>query len=98
MSIVSVIDMINTNKNFLLILSIFVCRYLRAALLPNSQQSLRTNLFTDFEKPIFGDSFSMPIPLSQIYTKTLQINVQSVVGQQEEIIVSFFLLAFSIFL
>lgn len=64
-------------------------RYLRAALLPNSLNSLCTSLFSDFKKPVFGDSFSISIPLNKIYTKTLQVNVLCVVnGQREEIIVS----------
>lgn len=50
---------------------------------------MRTNMFSEFQKPVFGDSFSLPIPLNKIYTKTLQINVLSVNGQREEIIVSF---------
>ncbi|KAJ6637075.1 Protein kibra, partial [Pseudolycoriella hygida] len=59
--------------------------YLMAALLPNSQP-VRTNLVCDFQKPVFGDSFFMPIPLNKIYTKTLQINAMSVLGRREEII------------
>lgn len=78
------------NKYF----NVTLFRYLRAALLPNSQQSIRTNLFSDFQKPVFGDSFSMPIPLNKIYTKTLQVNVLSVVGQREEIIVSIYEIEF----
>lgn len=42
----------------------------------------------EFQKPVFGESFSVPIPLNKIYTKTLQVNVLSVVGQREEVIVS----------
>lgn len=40
-------------------------------------------------KPVFSESFSVPIPLNKLYTKTLQVNVLSVVGEREEIIVSF---------
>lgn len=40
-----------------------------------------------FQKPVFGESFSVPIPLNKIYAKTLQVNVLSVVGQREEIVV-----------
>lgn len=64
------------------------CRYLRLALLPNSNQSVRTSVFSDFQKPMFGDSFSMAIPLNQLYTKTLQVYVISVLGPCEDIIVS----------
>lgn len=64
-------------------------RYLRAALLPNSQLSLRTSLVSGaLLKPVFGNSFAVPIPLNKLYTKTLQVNVLSVVGQREEIVVS----------
>lgn len=67
----------------------FIRRYLKAALLPNSQQSLRTSLASGaLLKPVFGNSFSEPIPLNKLYTKTLQVNVFSVVGQREEIVVS----------
>lgn len=78
----------------------FICSYLKAALLPNSQQSLRTSLASGaLLKPVFGNLFSVPIPLNKLYTKTLQVNVFSVVGQREEIVVSvnffwFFFLAF----
>lgn len=67
-------------------------RYLKAALLPNSQQqSLRTSLVSGaLLKPVFGNSFSVPIPLNKLYTKTIQVNVLSVVGQREEIVVSEF--------
>lgn len=40
-------------------------------------------------KPVFGNSFSVSIPLNKLYTKTLQVNVLSVVGQREEIVVSY---------
>lgn len=61
--------------------------YLRAALLPNTQQSIRTSLISGAVlKPVFGDSFTVPIPLNKLYTKTLQVNVLNVIGQREEII------------
>lgn len=61
--------------------------YLRAALLPNTQQSIRTAVISGAVlKPVFGDSFTVPIPLNKLYTKTLQVNVLNVVGQREEII------------
>lgn len=41
-----------------------------------------------FQKPVFGESFTVPIALNKIYTKTLQVNVFSVAGQKEEMIVS----------
>lgn len=64
-------------------------RYLKAALLPNSQQSLKTSHVSGAVlKPIFGNSFAVPIALNKLYTKTLQVNVLSVVGQREEIVVS----------
>lgn len=70
-----------------------IYRYLKAALLPNSQQSLRTSLVSGaLLKPVFGNSFAVAIPLNKLYTKTLQVNVLSVVGQREEIVVSFTLL------
>lgn len=67
--------------------------YLRAALLPNTQQSIRTQTISGgFQKPVFGESFTVPIPLNKIYTKTLQVNVLSIVGQKEEVIVSSFII------
>lgn len=64
-------------------------RYLKAALLPNTQQAIRTQLVSGaLVKPAFGDAFSVSIPLNKIYTKTLQVTVISVCEQREEIIVS----------
>lgn len=61
--------------------------YLRAALLPNTQQSIRTILTSaGVLKPIFGDSFTLPIPLNKLFTKTLQVNVVNVIDKREEII------------
>lgn len=81
------IDFILINKNWIYLKT----RYLRAALLPNTPQSVRTSLVSGgVLKPVFGDSFTVPIPLNKIYTKTLQVNVLIVVGQREEIIVSLF--------
>lgn len=61
--------------------------YLRAALLPNTQQSIRTSLVSaDVLKPIFGDAFTVPIPLNKLFTKSLQVNVVNVVEKREEII------------
>ncbi|XP_055679801.1 protein kibra isoform X2 [Lutzomyia longipalpis] len=58
--------------------------YFKAALLPNSSQTLRTNNFTDFQKPVFGDSFSTPIHLHKVFTKTLQVNAMAIFGGQRE--------------
>ncbi|XP_055373890.1 protein kibra [Condylostylus longicornis] len=60
--------------------------YLRAALLPNSLQSIRTKTVTELQKPVFGESFSIPISLSKILSKVLQVTVVCVSGQKEEII------------
>lgn len=60
--------------------------YLRAALLPNSLQSIRTKNVSDFHKPMFGDNFAVPISLSKLLTKNLHVTVISVTGQKEEII------------
>uniref|UniRef100_A0A1B0EZL0 Protein kibra n=1 Tax=Phlebotomus papatasi TaxID=29031 RepID=A0A1B0EZL0_PHLPP len=61
--------------------------YFKAALLPNSSQMLRTNNFTDFQKPVFGDSFSIAIHLHKVFTKTLQVNAIAILtGQREECI------------
>ncbi|XP_059609935.1 protein kibra [Phlebotomus argentipes] len=61
--------------------------YFKAALLPNSSQTLRTNNFTDFQKPVFGDSFSIAIHLHKVFTKTLQVNAIAILaGQREECI------------
>lgn len=64
-------------------------RYLKAALLPNSQHSIRTPIINGgVLKAVFGNSFTVPIALNKLYTKTLQVNVLNVDGQHEEIIVS----------
>ncbi|XP_055851065.1 protein kibra [Episyrphus balteatus] len=60
--------------------------YLRAALLPNSLQSIRTKNVSDFHKPMFGDNFAVPISLSKLLTKNLHVTVICVTGQKEEII------------
>lgn len=60
--------------------------YLRAALLPYSLQSIRTKTVSDFDRPVFGESFTVPISLNKILSKILQISVISVLGQREEIV------------
>ncbi|XP_017488689.1 PREDICTED: protein kibra, partial [Rhagoletis zephyria] len=60
--------------------------YLRAALLPNSLTSIRTKAMSDFHKPVFSDTFAVPITLSKLQTKSLQVTVVSMTGQKEEII------------
>ncbi|KAI9584445.1 hypothetical protein GQX74_006340, partial [Glossina fuscipes] len=60
--------------------------YLRAALLPNSLTSIRTKAMPDFQKPVFNDTFAVPITLSKLLTKSLHVTVISMTGQKEEII------------
>ncbi|XP_034661303.1 protein kibra [Drosophila subobscura] len=60
--------------------------YLRAALLPNSLTSIRTKALGDFQKPVFNDTFAVPISLDKLLTKSLQVTVVSMTGQKEEII------------
>lgn len=61
--------------------------YFKAALLPGSlQQIFRTETVLDFRKPVFNNSFQIPISLNKIYTKTLQINLISVLNRREECI------------
>ncbi|XP_065372074.1 protein kibra [Calliphora vicina] len=60
--------------------------YLRAALLPNSLTSIRTKAMPDFQKPVFNDTFAVPISLSKLLTKSLHVTVISMTGQKEEII------------
>lgn len=62
--------------------------YLRAALLPNSLTSIRTKAIPDFQKPVFNDTFAVPISLGKLLTKSLHITVINMTGQKEEIIVS----------
>jgi len=62
--------------------------YLRAALLPNSLTSIRTKALGDFQKPVFNDTFAVPITLDKLLTKSLQVTVVTMTGQKEEIIVS----------
>lgn len=59
--------------------------YIKLFILPGSaQQTLRTNLFTDFIKPVFNNYISVQIPLNKIYTKSLQVKVIGVIGQKED--------------
>lgn len=67
----------------------FIYSYLRAALLPNSLTSIRTKALGDFQKPVFNDTFAVPISLDKLLTKSLQVTVVSMTGQKEEIIVSY---------
>ncbi|KAH8325263.1 hypothetical protein KR074_010426 [Drosophila pseudoananassae] len=60
--------------------------YLRAALLPNSLTSIRTKAVGDFQKPVFNDTFAVPITLDKLLTKSLQVTVVTMTGQKEEII------------
>ncbi|XP_041675110.1 protein kibra [Drosophila eugracilis] len=60
--------------------------YLRAALLPNSLTSIRTKALGDFQKPVFNDTFAVPITLDKLLTKSLQVTVVTMTGQKEEII------------
>ncbi|KAM8706052.1 hypothetical protein ACLKA7_010353 [Drosophila subpalustris] len=60
--------------------------YLRAALLPNSLTSIRTKALGDFQKPVFNDTFAVPISLDKLLSKSLQVTVVSMTGQKEEII------------
>ncbi|KAH8382401.1 hypothetical protein KR009_003349 [Drosophila setifemur] len=60
--------------------------YLRAALLPNSLTSIRTKVLGDFQKPVFNDTFAVPITLDKLLTKSLQVTVVTMTGQKEEII------------
>ncbi|XP_017855755.1 PREDICTED: protein kibra [Drosophila arizonae] len=60
--------------------------YLRAALLPNSLTSIRTKALGDFQKPVFNDTFAVPISLDKLLTKSLQVTVVTMTGQKEEII------------
>lgn len=63
--------------------------FFKAALLPGTvQQTFRTKYASDFRKPVFNDSFQIPISLNKIYTKTLQVNLMSIINQREECIVS----------
>jgi hypothetical protein len=74
-------------------------RYIKVNLLPGSAQQLttiRTNLVSEFIKPIFGNSFAVTMPLNSIYSKSLQISVVSVIGQKEEWVVSIFFFEFII--
>lgn len=43
---------------------------------------------SDFQKPVFNDTFAVPISLSKLLTKSLHVTVVSMTGQKEEIIVS----------
>lgn len=43
-----------------------------------------TKRVRDLKKPTFGDIFTLPVPLSKLYTKTLQINVWSITDDNQE--------------
>lgn len=60
--------------------------YFRLALLPNTNQTVRTAAFSDLHRPAFSDTFAMSIPLTQLHSKTLQVYVLSVQGPCEEIV------------
>ncbi|GAB6023956.1 hypothetical protein CHUAL_008686 [Chamberlinius hualienensis] len=52
--------------------------YIKASILPYSVQSMETfctAFVTNLTRPTFGDIFRVSIPISKLYTKTLQVNV-----------------------
>jgi len=63
-------------------------------LLPNSLTSIRTKALGDFQKPVFNDTFAVPITLDKLLSKSLQVTVVTMTGQKEEIIVSILSLLF----
>ena len=65
--------------------------YIKAILLPATSGSpfiLRTKTFNDFVKPVFGASVQVPISLSKVYAKSLQIKIMILLSQKEDWVVS----------
>lgn len=67
--------------------------YIKATLLPLpaqqvTQHIIRTRTFTDLVKPAFGASIVVPISLSKVYTKSLQVKIMALLGQKEDWVVS----------
>lgn len=48
------------------------------------QASVKTNLFIDSTKPTLGENFCVHMPLSMVYSKSLQIKVIAVTNGNEE--------------
>lgn len=66
--------------------------YIKAILLPSASGSavvLRTKTFNEFVKPVFGASVQIPIALSKVYTKSLQVKIMMLLSQKEDWVVSF---------
>jgi protein KIBRA len=67
--------------------------YIKAILLPSASGSavvLRTKTFNEFVKPVFGASVQIPIALSKVYTKSLQVKIMMLLSQKEDWVVSVF--------
>lgn len=65
--------------------------YIKAILLPavaGNSVVLRTKTFNEFVKPVFGASVQIPISLSKVYTKSLQIKIMILLSQKEDWVVS----------
>lgn len=65
--------------------------YIKAILLPVASGNsviLRTKTFNEFLKPVFGASVQIPISLSKVYTKSLQIKIMMLLSQKEDWVVS----------
>ncbi|XP_070507135.1 protein kibra [Chironomus tepperi] len=61
--------------------------YIKAILLPvvsGNSVILRTKTFNEFLKPVFGASVQIPISLSKVYTKSLQIKIMMLLSQKED--------------
>jgi protein KIBRA len=64
--------------------------YIKAILLPSTSGNsvvLRTKTFNEFMKPVFGASVQIPIALSKVYTKSLQIKIMMLLSQKEDWVV-----------
>jgi protein KIBRA len=64
--------------------------YIKAILLPSTSGNsvvLRTKTFNEFVKPVFGASVQIPIALSKVYTKSLQIKIMMLLSQKEDWVV-----------
>lgn len=50
-------------------------RYIKTAVLPMIHPKCCTKAVVDLQKPTFGETFSIAMPLKKLYTKTLQVTL-----------------------
>lgn len=83
-------DRIQQSKCLFMFFLILYFRYIKAALLPMQppiNHMCWTKPVIDLQRPTFGETFPIAVPLNKLYTKTLQVNVWCTGNEHEECLV-----------